>query len=288
MKVKEKVAFVILHFNNLKDTNKCINSLKKYLDTGSVDIVVVDNGSTKDKLSIIASQNSNPHIHYIISDKNLGFAKGNNIGFKFAKETLKSDIIILTNSDTYFDQKDFIERLYEHYRKGFDVAGPRILINNGTEDQNPIFKVYKTPREVKKVILKFEFLSLLWYLNMDNFFMKKVIPLVKRNKYKDKSNLKKTDFKLHGACLIFANNYIKKFDGLYSDTFMYGEEDFLKYIVTEYRLKMEYLPDLIVFHKGGASTKKEFGVGRKKRKFYYRWNLDSFKKLLSYMKGKEK
>ena len=112
--------------------------------------------------------------------------------------------------------------------------------------------------------------------------MKKLVPIIKGSKVrKIKENM--DDFKLHGACLIFSDNYIDKFNGLSPQTFMYGEEDFLKYIVYSNDMKFQYFNDLIVFHKGNASTDKEYGLGRKKRKFYYHWSLDSFTKLKSMM-----
>lgn len=279
---KCNIVFVVLHYNNLRETKKCITSLKKYLSNKNVHIVVVDNGSTVNTLDKLKSQNRNPQVHYILSQQNLGFACGNNLGFKYAKEKLNANVIILTNNDTWFEQKDFVSVLYKHYKKGFDVAGPKILTNEGKENQNPILTTYNTPEEVDKVIFKFKFLTLLWFFNFDNFFMKKLVPIFKR-KRGDKDKKSSNDFKLHGACLIFSDTYIDKFDGLASQTFMYGEEDFLKYIVYNNDMEFQYFNDLVVFHKGNASTDEEYGLGRKKRKFYYHWSLDSFTKLKALM-----
>lgn len=281
------IVFVVLHYNNLKETKKCITSLKKYLSNINVHIVIVDNGSPVNRLDKLKSQNQNPQIHYIISQENLGFARGNNLGFKYAKEKLKANIIILTNNDTWFEQKDFITLLKKYYENGFDVAGPKILTNNGKENQNPITTTYTTPKEVDKVIFKFKFLNLLWLFNLDNMFMKKIVPVFKRKKANKNEN-RITDFKLHGACLIFSSSYIDKFNGLSPQTFMYGEEDFLKYIVDSNDMKFQYFNDLEVFHKGNASTDEKYGLGRKKRKFYYYWNLDSFTKLKNLMMKNKK
>ena len=51
-----KISFVILHYNNLKDTKKCVNSLKKYLDKFDIEIILVDNGSTKETLKLDAQK----------------------------------------------------------------------------------------------------------------------------------------------------------------------------------------------------------------------------------------
>lgn len=275
-----KVSFVILHYNNLKYTQKCIESLKKYL-SDNVNVIVVDNGSTKNSLNDVAKNNKYDHIHYIISKENLGFAKGNNLGYVYAKEKLKSNIIILTNNDTWFEQKNFIFKLLDHYKDGFDVAGPKILTKNGTENQNPILHVLNTKEKVRSEIFKYEILNLLCLFNLDTFLMKKVLPVLRKET--NKTNKNNQLFKLHGACLILANNYVKKYDGLYPNTFMYGEEDFLWYRAHKNNLKVRYFNDLIVNHKGNATTDSVFGKGRKRRKFYYKWNLDSYKKLFKLM-----
>ena len=44
------ITVVVLHYENIKDTRECLDSLKKYLDDTKNNInVVVDNGSIKEK-----------------------------------------------------------------------------------------------------------------------------------------------------------------------------------------------------------------------------------------------
>jgi GT2 family glycosyltransferase len=63
------------------------------------------------------------------------------------------------------------------------------------------------------------------------------------------------DFQLHGACMFFANRFVEKYDGLCDKTFMYGEENILKYMVTRDQMHMAYLEDVTVYHKEGAKKK---------------------------------
>lgn len=284
---KINISFVVLHYNNFKYTKACIESLKKYINkvkNVNVNIIVVDNGSTRYTLNRVAKENNNNNIFYVISKKNLGFAKGNNLGFSFAKSKLKSDIIILTNSDTVYKQENFIEKLVKHYKNGFDVAGPKILTKNGTVNQNPIFHVLDTKKKVKAEIWKYKILNTLATFGVDNIFMTRILPNLRKKK--PVITAKNNNFKLHGACLIFANNYVKKLNGLYPKTFMYGEEDFLWYLSHIYNFKMEYFNDLVVFHKGNATTDSVYGKGRIQRRYYYKWSLDSYKKLI-YLMNKE-
>lgn len=276
------IVFSLLHYESLTDTAECIDSLIKYLHNPRVHIVVVDNGSQTGKLSTISSNyDQYQNIHFLYSEKNLGFAKGNNIGFLYAKKTLSADIIILANNDLIFLQENFVEEMVDlaHITK-FDIAGPTIVSMVDGKKQNPVPVQYQTISAVNKRILKNTILLFLSFLNLDKTAQKLIAkPVVEYFPTED------MDYQLHGACLLFANQYIEKYDGLYDGTFMYGEEDILKYLSQRNGMKMLYLKDLTVYHKEGSSTESIYGKGREKRQFYYRWSLDSCRKLRDMMKG---
>jgi GT2 family glycosyltransferase len=91
-----KVACIVLNWNGWKDTLECLRALQRctYSD---LTIVVVDNGSTDD--SVFRISTSFPDITILKSDKNLGFAGGNNIGIRHALDRL-AGFIWLLNNDT--------------------------------------------------------------------------------------------------------------------------------------------------------------------------------------------
>lgn len=276
-----KTTFVVLHYESLEDTKECIDSLKAYLSEDSVQIVVVDNGSKKGRLTDIESEYLDEKIHFLYSKENLGFANGNNLGFRFAKEELKADIIVLANNDLVFEQKDFMKFLLNRYSESqFDIAGPRIMSLVDGKNQNPVEVQYKEIKDVNIRLIKYYILYFLSVFNLDTSFQKifsKEIPEVSCDEV--------DDYQLHGACMIFGKNYIDHYDGLYNKTFMYGEEGILKFISKRDKLKMIYIDDLVVFHKEGSSTGKVYGKGRTKRQFYYKWNIHSCKLLRNLMKN---
>ena len=124
-----EVAIVVLHYESLDDTKECLDSLKKYFDKNDIRVIVVDNGSVNGKLSKIESQYKEiKQIEFIYSNENLGFAKGNNLGYKFAKKKYKPRVIVLANNDLIFEQEDFFDKLLENQKRlEFDVAGPKII-----------------------------------------------------------------------------------------------------------------------------------------------------------------
>lgn len=267
-----EVAIVILHYESVNDTRECLESLMKYVNGDKIEIIVVDNGSVNGKIdSIMSDYESVQQVHFIISEKNLGFAKGNNLGFIYAKKEFHPKVIVLANNDIVFRQRDFIVKLIEEEKKlKFDVAGPKIISLVDGMNQNPVGCIYNKVNEVSERIRKFKVLLLLSYIHLDVRLQKVFAKKVEEYRITDSD-----DFQLHGACMFFANNYLKKYNGLYDETFMYDEEYILKHIVRQNGMQMSYLDALVVHHKEGSSTESVWGKGVKKRRFFYKYNIES-------------
>lgn len=276
----DSIVFVVLHYETLDDTKKCIDSLVPYLRDPRVQVVAVDNGSPNGKLETIAPQYAeNEAIHFIHSKENLGFARGNNLGFAYAKHELNADLIILANNDLVFEQADFVDTLVKRCEEtAFDVAGPKILSLVDGKNQNPVAVQYHSIRDVNKRILKNTISSFLCTFNLDTAAQKLLAKEVEQVALGPED-----DFQLHGACMFFANRFVQQYDGLCDKTFMYGEESILKYMVVRDGMKMAYLDDVTVYHKEGSTTGVVYGKGKAKRKFFYKWNIDGCRQLRKLM-----
>lgn len=82
-------AFVILHYMAKQETIDCVASIlkKTKAEPMKVSIVIVDNASangTGRELQQLYQGAEN--IYVILNPENLGFARGNNVGFEFAKK----------------------------------------------------------------------------------------------------------------------------------------------------------------------------------------------------------
>ena len=84
-------SIITINYNGLKDTCELIDSITFADD---IEVIVVDNASKEDEASIIASRY--PQVKVIRSDKNLGFAGGNNLGIKAAR----GKYLFFINNDT--------------------------------------------------------------------------------------------------------------------------------------------------------------------------------------------
>lgn len=275
----KKIAIVVLHYETIEDTQKCLDSLQKYLNDECVQVVVVDNGSVKGKLDTLENSYKHPQIHFLYTGSNLGFARGNNVGYRYAKYQLGADMIVLANSDLVFEQEEFLQGLRAHYEKtNFDVAGPKIISLQDGKNQNPVKVQYGGKQDVLKRLIKYDILYLTSIFGLDTLLKSRFAKAI--DEFEPKAG---EDYQLHGACLILANDYIARYDGLYDETFMYGEENILKYITRHTHLKMCYFSDIFVYHKEGSSTQAIWGKGKAGRQFYYKWNIDSCRILLRLM-----
>jgi hypothetical protein len=99
------VYVVLLNWPGWPDTVNCLASLEE-LDYPNFQAVVVDNASTDESVSRIREYR--PNILLIESEKNLGFAGGNNIGIRHAMAQ-GAAFIWLLNNDTIADPKSLSE-----------------------------------------------------------------------------------------------------------------------------------------------------------------------------------
>jgi len=87
----------VLNYNGLHCVGKCLESLEAaHPPPGEVRLVVVDNGSEDGSLELL--HKDFPEIEIIQSDRNLGFAGGNNLGLRKALAE-RADYAILVNMD---------------------------------------------------------------------------------------------------------------------------------------------------------------------------------------------
>ena len=288
-----KFSFVILHYNALPDTIECIDSIKKCVGP-DCDIVVVDNKSPNDTgPELVDRYKGDSQVNVILNEKNEGFARGNNVGFRYAKEHQDPDFIVMLNNDTVILQDDFAARVEAEYEKSrFAVLGPIIKTPHKPYSSNP--GPHKLPSEkwFKKYLLKNRFKLFLNYLcGLDSVYEWMVRKAFgEKDKRFDESLLERRaeNVVLHGSFLIFSREYISKFDGLNDRTFLYQEERLLFLRLQQNHLRSVFSPDVEIFHKEDAATKTVSVKSRLKRRFQYKNYINSVKVLLDVLRNGEK
>ncbi|QFQ74441.1 glycosyltransferase [Liquorilactobacillus mali] len=256
-------GFVILHYMDLEVTKKCIDKvLNIKLNGNQVKIVIVDNASPNgsgEKLRRLMEKEKN--VFVICSKKNLGFASGNNLGYRFLKEKFAIDFAIVINNDIFIDDNLILDKIENEFLKsGFDVLGPDIISLTSFKHQNPAHEKEFTIKELKEIKRKndkfiryytfYKMRSSLKKLFFNKFQDKR--PAKSSNKYEKN---KRVNVVLHGSCYIMSRNFIKENDLLfYNKTFMYFEEDIFFFICSKKGYKIVYTPGIKVFHVEDVAT----------------------------------
>lgn len=210
------ISIIIVNYNGKKWLKKCFNSLtcQTYRN---FEIIFVDNGSIDGSIEFVKDNYKDDRVKIIKSDKNLGFAGGNNLGIKNSG----GKYLLLLNNDTQF-KNDFLEKLYSYLIESrLDVVAPREADYNG----NPL------PYAFNRTIDIFG----------HPFFLK---------------NKTKNIFYLQGICLLLSRRIYELTGGLDSDFFMYFEETDWFWRLNLLNKKFGIKKDVFVHHAGSGTAGK--------------------------------
>lgn len=241
-------------------------------------IVIVDNASPGKAGSFLANRYKNSeHIYILLNSVNEGFARGNNIGYKYAKGTLKSDFIIIMNNDVIIRQNDFLHRIESIYHANrYDILGPDICAPDG-EHRNPHRVNSLTPKDLRRIIRNRSII--LTYLKAKRcFHLEQKIQIIenmdKLKSYAERNSIEKNSIQenvvLQGSCIVFSPDFIQNEDyAFYPETFMYLEEDILTYLCVSKKYIIRYDPSITVTHEEEISTRQNRTPFEK----YYFYNM---------------
>ncbi|MDY4671157.1 MAG: glycosyltransferase [Oliverpabstia sp.] len=269
-----KIALVVLHYQAMEDTIKCVESIKNKIGIEEYKIIIVDNASPDQSGRVLQKKyQSDKKIVVILSEENLGFAKGNNLGYMWAKKHFSPNFIVLSNNDIVLITDNFYQKIEREYSSfEFGVLGPLILNADGKFDSNPITLARVSKKEILYQINDAHFhrnLNRYGLLNLYNT-ASVIKHVLKRKPRKMTNSLEYHEgCTLHGAFLIFSPLFIRKRDGLNPNTFMYKEEYILHAEMEKMKMKIVYSPELCVFHKEDASTDSVVKKTKEKWEFIY-------------------
>lgn len=285
-----KICFLILHYLAINETKACVQSIFSNVDSNNYEIVIVDNGSnntTGEELKLFYCEKKN--VTVIIKKENLGFARGNNVGFSYAVEKLKCDYICMMNNDTLLLQNDFCKIIEAKYlQKKVAVIGPRIRLKNG--DFTKILPPPKSLFFYRKALVCDIILYVKMCLGIDGLsvigLINKIIGRKADVNINEGLSVDKEydDVMLHGCCLIFTPEYIKKFNGINDKTFLYREEELLFLRIKENGMHSLYTGDLEIVHLEDVATNMVSRTSKDRKKRLCRNRIKSTKVLISEMK----
>ena len=245
--MNSKTSIIILTYNNLDKTKDCIESIRKYTDKDSYEIIVVDNNSTDDTKLFLEEQDD---IKVIFNESNVGFPMGCNIGIANAEETYD---ILLLNNDTIVT-KNWLSNLKKCLYSDEKIGAVGAVSNNGANLQGVDF-TYNDFDE------------------MQNLASKNNI-----------SDVKKWEEKvcLIGYCLLIKREVMDQLNGLdegYTPGYIEDNDLSLNIIKLGYRLMLCH--DSFIHHYLGTSFRKDEDKFNKiilqnRDYFEKKWNFNVF------------
>lgn len=121
----------MLNWNNYEDSKKCLVSLE-HVSYPKLKVIVVDNASADG--SGFQLQTEFPSLQFIFNDKNLGFARGCNVGIRAALNNLDCSYVLLLNNDATVT-RHFLEPAIEMAETNPKVGlvGGKILFSEETK-----------------------------------------------------------------------------------------------------------------------------------------------------------
>lgn len=242
VRYKEQLSFSVVTFNNETTIEKLLMNLINILDQNiSYRVIVIDNGSTDNTISIVRQiQQQNKHISLINRNSNLGFGSGHNVAIPL----IGSKFHVVINPDISIDSFDEIERMFLFLSDNTDVGllSPLIMNTDGT-----IQRLYKKAPSIFDLFIRFI---------SPNFFKKRQDWFVNLNSGYDK--LGHIDY-ASGSFMFFRTSVFKKIGGFDDRYFMYMEDADITRKVNEISSAIFFLrPELLM--NGKEKVTKEFGL----------------------------
>lgn len=236
-----KIWIVLVNFNGLDDTRKCLRSLEKLDDAASV--VVVDNASRENAVPLL--QLEFPWADAVRSEVNGGWAGGNNLGVRHAMAR-GAEWIILLNNDTTVPPR-FVSRLMEaaETHPEYGVLGPVILFMDEPDKVQTTGVVFNRP-------------------DRDGFFQPIDVP----HDATKPVEVVPCDI-VNGCCLMIRRDVVETIGFVDEDFFLIHEEsDWC--LRAGHATKCGIVTDALVWHKGSSSFQRE---GKKLQRYYDTRNL---------------
>jgi GT2 family glycosyltransferase len=147
------VSIIILTYNNLELTKKCLESIEEHTCYPSVELIIVDNASTDETHDYLKKQYMQK-AKIIFNSHNKGFSAGNNLGLRVAT----GDYLVILNNDTQVTPHWLAGLLY-HFQQHSNIGllGP---VTNNIGNEAKIFTRYKNLKnmwnEVKEIVAEQE------------------------------------------------------------------------------------------------------------------------------------
>ncbi|HPU28864.1 MAG TPA: glycosyltransferase family 2 protein [Syntrophorhabdaceae bacterium] len=236
-----KVSVIIVSWNSQEFLVPCLTSVFNKNPDFNYEIILVDNASTDNSVSLVKEHFS--QVKIIENKENVGFTKANNQGIMASS----GEYILLLNPDTILVDdnlfKKWISFMDEHPEAG--ASGCRLVYPDG---EHQIGDAGYRP-SLKTVINWSFFLSRVFF-GFKGLFVN----------YRNLISPIEVDW-ICGADFLIRRSIIDKVGPMNEDIFMYADDIEWGCRIRDYGYKVFYLPQFRIIHLQGGSSKKREDIG---------------------------
>lgn len=227
MNNNSKVSIITINYNGFKDTCDLIESLLHYESYPSYEIIVVDNASSGND-AFELERKAYSFVRVVRSERNLGFAGGNNLGLQYAE----GDYLLFLNNDMQIKTPILL------------VLVRLLSMDSSVAGVSPMIRFLYNPDKIQ-------------YYGYKDL---SAISVMRRTEYFDASHMgqyltaQETEV-LHGGAMMIRRDALEKVGKMPEVYFLFYEEFDWSRRFREAGYKLWYEPKSVVYHKESATIK---------------------------------
>lgn len=236
-----KLSVVIVNYNVKHFLEQCLYSVCRAAEkVQSVEVIVVDNASSDGSVQYL--ENRFPNVLFIASEKNLGFARANNMAIRQSK----GEYVLLLNPDTIVAENTFAQFVdFMDNNPDAGACGAYMLHTDGTF-------ALESRRGLPTPFVAFCKMS-----GLTSLFPKSHIFGRYYMRYLNEFEVNRIEI-VSGAYMFIRREALDKVGLLDEDFFMYGEDIDLSYRILKGGYQNYFLPTPVLHYKGESTKKSSY------------------------------
>ena len=244
-----KLSIVIPTYNAREWIEQCIDSIRLHHPACDYEIVVVDDKSSDDTVTIVREKYAD--VRLFANEKNVGFGRTVNVGLNASK----GEYILVLNNDTWMHAgalDALIGYLDTHAEAG--IVGPKVLSGDGSLQQ-------QCRRRIPSPMA-----ALLYFTGVARMFPKNPKIAGYLMTAADETQTTEVDA-VSGACLMVRRSVVDTIHGFDEEYYLYGEDMDFCWRTKLAGWKVIYHPEAKLTHFGGQG-----GTGKKRLYATIEWH----------------